>query len=589
VDADLSVPSGVTLVVAARGASITVANTITLTVASGGILKFDSTASSSPATIATTGTGQVEVNGTLNVTGAYPAPTANITLGDGSTLAGTFTAATGAITFSPGTTLNVTADLRITGDGSGSAGGIKLGSAANAGIYNLTGSGTIHLVTAVGSLFQVGAGQVLNLTGVTLEGLTLPSSITTTYSAGDIPEITTRAASLASVPGFTADALNNTQPLVYVGGAGAVLNLKGGARVVGNTIAISSSTMPGAGVWADAAGHLNIENGEIAWNTILATVNGYGMGGGVSVNSATGAMSGGSISNNLIVAMRNAASGTLQAGVGGGLYIGANNAGPAATFNFTGGAISNNLIGGTSAGQISGGGVSVHSSNNGTQLATFNMSGSAKVTGNKLVYKNDTKLLERAIAGSGVNVSVMGSTFNMSGGEISGNSIESHGRSCLGAVYTASVFTMTGGVIKGNTATSTKTVPVAGVLVINGTTTTLSGSAQITDRVTLSPAVGSWPKLVIPGALSSTLTIDLHEVIGTADTDFTNGTYGWTGKPILTGPGAGGAISKVTLGNFVKNSVGGDTAPCTPKPIGTAPSSGYELTAVSGEAVLTAS
>jgi hypothetical protein len=287
-------------------------------------------------------------------------------------------------------------------------------------------------------------------------------------------------------------------------------------------------------------------------------------------------MTAGSISNNFIVA--NPTGTPVNAGRGGGVYFQATTT--TYNFDFSGGTISNNVIAGNSTGQISGGGVDVYATNN----ATVTMRGTAKITGNKLVYPTDTKNTNYIIGGAGVHVTA-NSVFNMEAGEISGNSIDAKGRNANGAVFNEGTFTMSGGTITGNSATSTKTVATKGLFVVKAGTATLSDSASIPDGITLAPdsAASAYPKLTIPSVPTNSFTLTLQVHTTLADASFTAANSGWPTKVILTGAGAVGAIGKFTLGNFVKTGATQDT-PLTPIDINTT----HELTNVSSEAQLTA-
>jgi uncharacterized repeat protein (TIGR02543 family) len=106
------------------------------------------------------------------------------------------------------------------------------------------------------------------------------------------------------------------------------------------------------------------------------------------------------------------------------------------TFTMNGGEISGNTYSGV------GGGVYLNS-------GTFNMSGSAKVSGNTINATGSGG------SGTGGGVYVSNGTFNMSGGEISGNTANSGGGGGSGSgagVYSRGTFNMSGGEISDNFA-----------------------------------------------------------------------------------------------------------------------------------------
>jgi hypothetical protein len=336
-------------------------------------------------------------------------------------------------------------------------------------------------------------------------------------------------------------------------------------------------------------GTLNIIGGEISWNTSVGTGgSAYAMGCGVCAkpNSAI-IMSAGAISHNLIVANRD--SGGATGGWSGGVCLYTEGADPI-NFDFSGGSISDNFIGGVSKGSIMGCGVALWGDSSG--LVTFTMRGTAKITGNRLYYPNSAKYVTRSMGGSGVYMG-KGCVFNMQAGEISGNSVEAHGRFALGAVEgDIGTFNMSGGIITGNTATSEKVVATKGLFIIKTLTTVISGSASIPDGITLSTAYNddTYPKLNIPGPLTNSFTLTLQNGTTATDSSFNSGTYDWAGdKVILTGAGAVAAIPKFTLGYFTKNSSEGESAAPTAVPIGnTGKANSYELTQSGSDVKLTA-
>lgn len=138
---------------------------------------------------------------------------------------------------------------------------------------------------------------------------------------------------------------------------GVISNNKSGGVYVSGTFTMNGGTITGnfdsngGGVYVE--GTFTMNGGTISDNT--ATSAGGGVGGGVYINGGTSNMSGGTITGN-------------TASSGAGVYI---NSGK--TFTMTGGSISNNTAYNSSG---NGGGVYVG--------GTFNLSGSAQITENKL-------------------------------------------------------------------------------------------------------------------------------------------------------------------------------------------------------------
>jgi hypothetical protein len=114
---------------------------------------------------------------------------------------------------------------------------------------------------------------------------------------------------------------------------------------------------------------------------------------------------------------------------------------------------------------------------------TLVLTGSAKITGNTTDIPYDNT------GGSGVQID--GGTFNMTGGEISGNHIPYEGG---GGVYVRGVFTMSGGTISGNTAAhgagvfvrappgNTGTFTMSGGTISGNTATSVGGGVWVNAR-----------------------------------------------------------------------------------------------------------
>jgi uncharacterized repeat protein (TIGR02543 family) len=207
-------------------------------------------------------------------------------------------------------------------------------------------------------------------------------------------------------------------------GAGVYILSGNTFNMTGGEITDNSAGWDGAGVYTGS--NFNMTGGKITDNSAV------GIGGGVNVSGSTNVftMSNGEITGN-------------SAGYdGGGVYIGSGNA----AFTMSGGKIRNNQA------TYNGAGVYINSGN------TFNMT--------------DGEITDNSATEKGGGVYVLGSTnvFTMSNGEITGNSAGYDG----GGVYIGSgntAFTMSGGKIRNNQATYNG----AGVYILSGNTFNMTG------------------------------------------------------------------------------------------------------------------
>ena len=243
-----------------------------------------------------------------------------------------------------------------------------------------------------------------------------------------------------SIPGYSSNTFGNvTGVTVNIRGAGTITLASGSTGgllyIRGNqTVSLKDTHLVGH----SSNGETLVEVGDYLVGTLATfnmtggTISGNG-GEGVSVNYGTFNMSGGTISGNI---------GDFAIGVS--VYEGG-------TFNMSGGTISDNInnYSDTTNNYWGGGGVYVG------EFATFNMSGTAVIRGNKAQRGGGVFL--SAEAEVGVIISENVATFNMSGGTIAGNEATQNG----GGVYmqrvgnggaTSQIFNMTGGTISGNKA-----------------------------------------------------------------------------------------------------------------------------------------
>jgi hypothetical protein len=177
----------------------------------------------------------------------------------------------------------------------------------------------------------------------------------------------------------------------------------GGTLVLNNGAFIQDNMTTGVTV----NGTLEMNAGSVITNNSNSSSNRGSAGGGVSINGGMFTMNGGEISGN-------------SAGSGGGVQL------DSGTFTMSGGEISGNSASGY------GGGVYMH------QNSKFTMYEGAIITRNSA-----------SVAGGGVLLLFASVTFDMNGGEISGNTADNGGGVALRNGGTTN---MSGGSIKNNTA-----------------------------------------------------------------------------------------------------------------------------------------
>jgi len=249
------------------------------------------------------------------------------------------------------------------------------------------------------------------------------------------------------------------------------VNVAGTFLMYGGSIS-GNTTTKGGGVNVGNKGTFTMYGGSVNDNTADDD------GGGVNV--VVGGkffMSGGEITGNTAGNDGSTAGSTESTGYGGGVHVSSTG-----TFEMSGDAVvsGNKVIGG------SGGGVYI-------SAGTFKMSGKAAVRKNTandncgggvlLTGANDSSMADdAAICGNiakngGGGVYMSGSTFTMTGGSITGNEITGSGSG--GGVYADGTFTMTGGSITDN-----KTTGNGGGVYKGSGTFAVSGPVRIEDNTT---------------------------------------------------------------------------------------------------------
>ncbi len=437
----------------------------------------------------------------------------NITLDlAGNTLTGTSTVITNR-----GTLVLTDSTATTDSDGNYSSGKITGGSASTgSGVYNNGGTFTMEGGTITGNTASNYGGGVYSNGGTfTMKGGAISNNTNTTTG-------------------------NYGGAGVYIAGSSGVFNMEGG------TISENTSPKYGGGVFLTAA-TFNMSGGTISGNSNTSGT----YGGGVYIaGSSIFNMSGGTITGN--------SAGTL----GGGVYV------TSATFNMTGGTISENTA------ITNGGGVYVVSS------GTFNMSGGV-ITGNKAsasssygggVYSTGSLIvsggtISKNEASSGGGVYSVGSTFNMTGGTITGNNASgTYG----GGVYNGKTLNMTGGKIYSNTAemagadifakyASSNTMAILDASVMMGNSTSAWHYDELNNRYSITNITSVYNDSSIVGASTpGTFSNDVAIIVAYA-TDTVTIEKKWqdiNGND-LTGA-ATAACPSVSVGLFMVTNAGGN-------------------------------
>ena len=192
----------------------------------------------------------------------------------------------------------------------------------------------------------------------------------------------------------------------------------------------------GRGITVGNGTSFTLYGGTICDNQACASSKTTAQGGGVYIgSSSTFNMYGGKISNNRAKVPET----ETGSGLGGGVYCA-----PNGTFNLLAGEITENQVRVESktGGSGLGGGV--------FNKGTFTMSGNSKISNNSITSSSRENQYGGGVCNYRNNDSV--ATFEMNGGEISGNYIDSWngGPAYGGGVYNSRTFKFTGGTITGN-------------------------------------------------------------------------------------------------------------------------------------------
>jgi hypothetical protein len=176
--------------------------------------------------------------------------------------------------------------------------------------------------------------------------------------------------------------------------------------------------------------------------------------------------------------------------------------------------------------------------------ATFNMTGSSKITGNTSDgsgYVSDTNNAGYGAAA----VHIDNAKFNMTGGTITGNENGSstYAVRSAGAVYAElnSTVSISGGSITSNTNNSGK--GTLDIFINVSSKIELSGSPTI-GEIGLQLGSSGNSKIFVKSDFTTTAKINLHNV-------GSGGNASWAGKVILDGTGVASTYTKFSLGNFL--------------------------------------
>ena len=273
---------------------------------------------------------------------------------------------------------------------------------------NVSSGGTAVFLSDMETSYSVGGNTSLDNFDKALEAVISRGGDITVFKPVEITKLTT----ISPSSGVTIDITASGETTVFEVQDGGSLTLGGGdgeVNVSGDPSA-SSPTADGKEISL-----INISNGGTVTIADNANIQNNQAGRGVTVTDGTLIMTGGSIKGN-----------TGGFRYGSGVYVSGENA----KFEMSGGEIRGNELKLGKEQDRQGAGVLVCNG------ATFTLSDSGKITDNS--------------GYEGVGVTVSGSTFNMKGGEISGNK----GEGTSGGVYlvSSSIMNMNDGTIKNNSA-----------------------------------------------------------------------------------------------------------------------------------------
>ena len=209
---------------------------------------------------------------------------------------------------------------------------------------------------------------------------------------------------------------------IYVKGAGATLTMSGGKISANKAVVDGTNGGAGGGIFIYTGAKLTISGSTVVGGSSDAEGNSAAVGGGIYMmdNGAEAEMTGGSITHNKADKS------------GGGVYISDYNSNSRSLFTLKDGTISYNTA-------KNGGGI--------TAFGDFNMDGGI-IEKNTATGDNDASLN----LGTGGGIDLVAATMNMTGGEIKENHAKRGGGVSIGLSGARdAVFNMSGGTISGNT------------------------------------------------------------------------------------------------------------------------------------------
>ena len=221
---------------------------------------------------------------------------------------------------------------------------------------------------------------------------------------------------------------------IYVKGAGATLTMSGGKISANKAVVDGTNGGAGGGIFIYTGAKLTISGSTVVGGSSDAEGNSAAIGGGIYMmdNGAKAEMTGGSITHNKADKS------------GGGVYISDYNSTPRSLFTLNGGTVSYNTA-------KNGGGI--------TAFGDFNMDGGS-IEENTATGDPDASLN----LGTGGGIDLVAATMNMTGGEIKNNHAKRGGGVSIGLSGARdAVFNMSGGTISRNTLDSSGTGKGAGV------------------------------------------------------------------------------------------------------------------------------
>ena len=369
--------------------------------------------------------GAVTVDGTSS----------SVTMESGSLTANTATTIGGAVNVDNGASFTMTGGT-INGNIGKSGGG---GAYVHEGTFTLGTGASIESNTAEGRNgggVYVDSGGTLAIDGGAVKSNEASKSGSAVGNGGGVYVFGSTASkgkvrmTAGEISGNTA----NEGGGIYVKGAGATLTMSGGKISANKAVVDGTNGGAGGGIFIYTGAKLTISGSTVVGGSSDAEGNSAAIGGGIYMmdNGAKAEMTGGSITHNKADKS------------GGGVYISDYNSNSRSLFTLKGGTVSYNTA-------KNGGGI--------TAFGDFNMDGGSI---EENTATGDTNLSLNLGTGGGIDL--VAATMNMTGGEIKKNHAKRGGGVSIGLSGARdAVFNMSGGTISRNTLDSSGTGKGAGV------------------------------------------------------------------------------------------------------------------------------